>query len=154
TPRYEIKSLFSQFAEEFTRKARDQGVKLHWIGVGTWKTPVDIVPEKHLEAWKISRENLEKGSDKAITKLIEETTIQETVTLIQDVPIGAYNIATRDYIEHNKAMRSLLKSYQQQLIETRDFIDAKAKATPEEKVIAERIQQAINNIIKAFGHGP
>lgn len=154
TPRYEIKNLFSQFAEEFTRKARDQGVELHWIGVGTWKTPVDIVPEKHLEAWKISRENFDKGSDKATKKLIEETTIQAMTTLIQDVPIGAYTTATKEFIDHNKAMRSILKSYQLQLIETRDFIDAKAKATQEEKTIAERIQQAISKIIKAFGHGP
>lgn len=152
TPRYEIKNLFSQFADEFTRKARDQGVELHWIGVGTWKTPVDIVPEKHLEAWKISRENLDKGSDIAIKKLIEETTIQTMTALIQDVPIGVYDTANKEYNDRNQVIRAILKAYQQELIEARDFINAKANITPEEKAIANMIQQAISNIIRAFGH--
>ncbi|HEY5730673.1 MAG TPA: hypothetical protein VIS72_11515, partial [Anaerolineales bacterium] len=151
-PRYQIKNLFAQFADEFTKTTRERGVELHWIGVGTWKTPVDVVPEKHLEAWKISRENLAKGSEKATIDLTNETIIQETMLLIQDVPIGAYQTATEEHIEHKNAMRAMLKSYQQQLINARDFINAKAKITPEEKASADMIQKAIDNITKAFGH--
>ena len=58
TPRREITNLFGQFAQKFSDMARERGVELHWIGVGTWRTPVEIVPEKHLEAWKLSQENL------------------------------------------------------------------------------------------------
>ena len=50
-------------------------------------------------------------------------------------------------------MHAMLKAYQQQLIKARDFINAKANTTPEEYASADIIQQAINNIIKAFGHG-
>lgn len=145
TPRYEIKSLFSQFAEEFTSKARNQGVELHWIGVGTWETPVDVVPEKHLEAWKITRENLDKGSEKAINKLIEETTIQAMIALIQDVPIGAYQKAIEKYPEYKNAMRELLLDYRKQLISARDFIAAKGEPVPKD------IEDAIRNINRAFG---
>src|SRR6266496_1527157 len=56
-PRHKITDLFSQFAEKFTDDARARGVELHWIGVGTWNVPVELVPEKHLEAWKMSQEN-------------------------------------------------------------------------------------------------
>jgi len=56
--RHKITNLFTQFAEEFTKKAQSSGVELHWIGVGTWKAPAGLILEKHLEAWKISNENL------------------------------------------------------------------------------------------------
>ena len=49
-PRYKVSNLFTQFAEDFTKKAHNKGVELHWTGVGRWKTPpeIEIVREKHL----------------------------------------------------------------------------------------------------------
>lgn len=92
TPRYKITNLFSQFADEFTASARNNGVELHWIGVGTWKTPpeLDIVPEKHLEAWKLSQENIRNGGDEALKKAEHEAILQKMETLINNVPLGAY----------------------------------------------------------------
>lgn len=153
--RYSVKkNLFDQFTEEFSKTTKDRGVELHWIGVGTWKTPVEVVPAKHLEAWKLSHENLGKGNDGAIRKLIEESTIQETMILIQEVPVEAYQNATEKYDEHPNAMRAILLDYQQQLKKAIEFINAKAVVTAEDRVKAEMIQQAVNNIVKAFGHSP
>ncbi len=90
TPRYKITNLFSEFAEDFTRSARNSGVELHWIGVGTWKTPIEIVPEKHLEAWKITQENLRSGSDELLKKSENEAMLQKTAALIRSVPLEAY----------------------------------------------------------------
>src|SRR6266496_1961261 len=90
TPRYKITNLFSEFAEDFTRSARNSGVELHWIGVGTWKTPVEIVPEKHLEAWQITQENLRNGSDEALKKSENEAMLQKTASLIRSVPLETY----------------------------------------------------------------
>ena len=62
-PRYQITNLFSEFAEGFTKSAQSNGVELYWIGVGTWKTPpgIDIVSEKHFEAWQLSGKILQKA---------------------------------------------------------------------------------------------
>jgi hypothetical protein len=90
TPRYKITNLFSEFAEDFTRSARNSGVELHWIGVGTWKTPVEIVPEKHLEAWKITQENLRNGSDEVLKKSENEAMLHKTASLIRSVPLESY----------------------------------------------------------------
>lgn len=92
TPRHEITSLFSQFAQEFTKEARNRGVILHWIGVGTWKTAleIDIVTDKHLEAWQISQDNLRKGSADALKGAETEATLAKMETLIRTVPIEAY----------------------------------------------------------------
>jgi hypothetical protein len=93
TPRHEITNLFSQFTEDFTKGARNNGVELHWIGVGTWKTPpeIDVVSEKHLEAWKLSQENLKTGNPDAMKRVESDATLQKMQALIQNVPIEAYN---------------------------------------------------------------
>jgi hypothetical protein len=126
--RYKITNLFMQFANEFTKKSQGGGVELHWIGVGTWKTPVEIIPEKHLEAWKLSNENLYRETDEVLHELEKESIMQKTVFLIQDVPVAAYLKATSEEQEHKKAMRSLLLSYHQQLMDAAEFMRAKGEA--------------------------
>lgn len=93
TPRYKVTNLFSEFTQEFTDKARENGVELHWIGVGTWKTPpeIEIVPDKHLEAWKLSQKNLKDGSDEALKKAENEAMLQKLESLIQSVPLDIYD---------------------------------------------------------------
>jgi hypothetical protein len=131
-PRSKITSLFTQFAEEFTKRAHNSGVELRWIGVGTWKTPIEIVPERHLEAWKLSNENLFRESSEVLGKLEKEAIMQKMVALIQDVPVVAYeNLKSRDNEqEQRKVMWSLLKSYHQQLLEAAEFMRAKGEAIP------------------------
>ena len=145
TARYKITNLFMQFAEEFTKSARERGVELHWIGVGTWKTPIEIVPEKHLEAWKLSRENLGKGSDEAINKFENETILLKMMTMIQDVPIAAFNNKILPTDEKKNAMRTLLLDYRQQLVETAEFMKAKGEA------VSPGIRQAIAHIDDILG---
>jgi hypothetical protein len=144
--RYKVTNLFTQFANEFTKKARNSGVELHWIGVGTWKTPFDIIPEKHLEAWKLSNDNLYRESDEVLRDLEKEAIMQKTVSLIQDVPVAAYLKATSEDQEHKKAMRSLLLAYHQQLMETAEFMRAKGEAIP------PHIEEAVAHINNMFGH--
>jgi hypothetical protein len=145
-PRYKVTNLFTQFAEEFTKKAHSRGVELHWIGVGTWKTQVELVPDKHLEAWKLSQENLYRESSHVLNKIEREAIMQKMVALIQDVPIAAYLKAVSDEKEQKKAMRSLLLAYQQQLLEVAEFMRAKGEAVP------PNIEEAIAHINNMFGH--
>jgi len=144
--RSRITNLFTQFAEEFTRKAKSRGVELRWIGVGTWKTPVEIVSERHLEAWKISNQNLHRESPEVLSELEKEAIMQKTVFLIQDVPVAAYIKATSEEREHTRALRALLLAYHQQLIEAAEFMRAKGEAVP------PNIEDAIAHINNMFGH--
>lgn len=145
-PRYKISNLFTQFAEEFTKKAHSNGVELHWIGVGTWKTAVEIVPERHLEAWKLSNENLYRESPEVLSKIETEAILQKTMALIQDVPIAAHLRTTMEEKEPKKALRSLLLAYHQQLLEAAEFMRAKGEAVP------PSIEEAITHINNMFGH--
>jgi hypothetical protein len=145
-PRHRISNLFTQFADEFTKRAQSNGVELHWIGVGTWKTPVEIVPEKHLQAWKLSNDNLYRESPEVLNKLENEAILQKTIMMIQDVPIAAHLKATMEEKEAKKAMRSLLLAYQQQLLEAAEFMRDKGEAVP------PNIEDAIAHINNMFGH--
>jgi len=145
-PRSKISNLFTQFAEEFTKRAHSSSVELHWIGVGTWKTPIEIVPEKHLEAWKLSNENFYRESPEVLNKLEKEAIMQKMVTLIQEVPITAYMKATTEEKETKRAMRSLLLAYHQQLLEAAEFMRAKGEAVP------PNIEEAVAHINNMFGH--
>ncbi|HET6594277.1 MAG TPA: hypothetical protein VFG81_01560 [Anaerolineales bacterium] len=145
-PRHKISNLFTQFADEFTKKTQSNGVELHWIGVGTWETPVEIVTEEHLEAWKLSNDNLYRESPEALHRLENESIQQKTIMLIQDVPIAAYSKAHMEENESKKAMRSLLLAYQQQLLEAAEFMHAKGEAVP------PNIEEAIAHINNMFGH--
>ncbi|HLO31000.1 MAG TPA: hypothetical protein VK249_17770 [Anaerolineales bacterium] len=145
-PRYKITNLFAEFTEEFTKKTRNSGVELHWIGVGTWKTAVEIIPEKHLEAWKLSNDNLYRESREVLGKLEQEAIMQKTIALIQDVPLAAHLNAINTETEHKKALRSLLLSYHQQLLEAAEFMRAKGEAVP------PTIEEAIAHINNMFGH--
>ncbi len=145
-PRTKISNLFTQFAEEFTKRAQSSGVELHWIGVGTWKTSAKLIPEKHLEAWKLSNENLYRESDEVLQELEKEAIIQKTVFLIQDVPVAAYLNTEAGDQEYKKAMWSLLLAYHQQLLEAAEFMRAKGEAVP------PSIEEAVAHINLMFGH--
>jgi hypothetical protein len=88
--RYKVKNLFAQFADEFTGNARNNGVELHWIGVGTWESPVNVVTENHLEAWLLTQKNLKNDSKEEMNKIEQSEVINKTKELIQKVPLNAY----------------------------------------------------------------
>ncbi len=87
--RYKVTNLFSQFTTGI------KGVELHWIGVGTWKTPPeiekDVISEKHLEAWTTSQTNLKEGNPNALKKFGDEAILQKMASLIKDAPIAKYD---------------------------------------------------------------
>ena len=147
-PRHKISNLFTEFTNEFTKRAHSNGVELHWIGVGTWKTPIEIVivPENHLQAWKISNENLIRESPEVLAKLESEAILQKTMMLIQDVPIAAHTKATTEEKEPKKQLRALLLEYQQQFLEAAEFMRSKGEAVP------PHIEEAISHINNMFGH--
>jgi len=127
-PRHLVSSLFSQFTESFTKNARERGVRLDWIGIGIWRTPNEIVPEKHLEAWRMSRENLGRGSPAALERLKKEAQIQQTLRLVQNVPLARFQQSAGS--EHSDIVRDLLIAYREQLIESIELIVKSNKQEP------------------------
>jgi hypothetical protein len=92
--RPKIRNLFARFADDFTTQASDSGVELHWIGVGTWEVPPETGPQKHLEAWELTQENLKNGSDDAMKMADKKATVEKMKEIIAKVPVGAYEQIT------------------------------------------------------------
>lgn len=142
-PRHLVSSLFSRFTEGFSENARERGARLVWIGIGIWHTPNEIVPEKHLEAWRLSRENLGRGSPGALEALRNEAQIQQMLRLVQNVPLERFRQnAGKD---HNLIVRELLNAYREQLI---DSIELQAKNNRQNHPI---VRAAIKHIEMILG---
>jgi len=100
TPRHKVTDLFAQFTEA----AHINGVELHWIGVGTWKTALekDIVSEKHLDAWELSQSNLKSGNPEALNKAESEAIFKKMEELIKAVPIEAFDNLFNEFKPNKK----------------------------------------------------
>ncbi len=136
-PREEIKfDLFNLYATNFTNVQREKGVELYWIGIGTWRAPVEIfpetriIPEQHIDAWKLSIENLKKQFKISKGKFRDEAIVQEFSTLIQEIPAAKPLVASTP-AENTEAMKELLNAYRLQLIQAVEFMRAKDRKIPE-----------------------
>lgn len=145
--RNKISSLFSQFTKGFTEKASKRGVELHWVGVGTWKTPNEIVPGKHLEAWRISRENIALSNPTALDILRQEARLQQIIRLIQTAPLGRFQQTIEDEYQHR--VQDLLIAYRQQLIEAEELL-RKSKKSIHPSI--PRAVEYIGNILAHWVH--
>jgi hypothetical protein len=130
--RSNLSNLFNQFTEGFADKASERGVQLRWIGVGTWRMPTKITDEvitgKHLEAWRLSRENLGRGNNTSLGGLRQESQLQQTLRLIQKVPLARFNDISG--ASHKDIVRDLLLGYREQLIETIELLVKSRRAVP------------------------
>ena len=127
-----VSDLFNQFTEGFTNSASIPGIQLQWIGVGTWKMPTKITDEiitgKHLEAWRLSRENVGRGSEKAINSLRQEAGLQQTLRLIQKIPLARYKDSSKS--SHRDTINSLLLGYREQIIEITELLAKSRRSAP------------------------
>ncbi|MCI0550286.1 MAG: hypothetical protein L0287_04985, partial [Anaerolineae bacterium] len=146
-PRPQIKTdLFSEFAESFNKNSRERGVKLQWIGIGTWRSPIEKVFSKHIEAWKISRENAGMDSNDALKGFSVETVLHKMAELIQDIPLASYQQASQSATSHQDTIQRVLIDYRKQLIQAKEYWDHKGELIPVD------VEDAIKILFDIFGH--
>jgi hypothetical protein len=142
-----VSSLFTQFTEGFSSSASKSGVQLQWIGVGIWKMPTKITDEivtgKHLEAWRLSQENMGRGSQDALDGLRQESQLQQTLRLIQKVPLARFNESSAQ--SHRDTVRDLLIGYREQLIEIIELLVKSRRSVP------PSLRKAIKHIETVLG---
>lgn len=146
-PRPQIKDdLFSEFAENFNKVSRERGVKLQWIGIGTWRSPIEKVFDKHIEAWKISRESAKMDGNDAIKNFGVETVLHKMAELIQDIPLGSYQQAKTESASYDAVKRAMLIDFRKQLIQAKDLWTNKGELVPVD------VEDAIKILFGIFGH--
>jgi len=133
-PRYRVKNLFTQFVDDFTSQARSNGVELHWIGVGTWESPLEIVPEKHLEAWKLTQENLKNDSPGQMSMTEQIEVIEKMKELIQKVPLGVFEDLMDSYRPSKKSGKQSSKKKDARRFEQDRWDDSEDQVIPPEEM--------------------
>jgi hypothetical protein len=134
TNRPSISDLFNQFESEFAKNANKIGVQFRWTGVGTWRT-MDIVPENHIDAWKLIRENAERGKDDYVNKKGAEAGMQRIIAMIQDVPL-TYQAVTDETGDREAGASLILEEYRRQLKEMDEFLKKNIRRVPPTLVAA------------------
>jgi hypothetical protein len=113
-PRPGISDLFYDF-DNFVTRTRERGVELRWIGLGTWTFPSEIIPERHLQAWRISYENLARGSEAAYKSIAELSQAEQLAGIVRETPIGIHNEQEESGIPRKLQMANIIISYRTKL---------------------------------------
>jgi hypothetical protein len=114
--REQITDLFFDFAHGFSERAKNRGVELRWIGVGTWEIPAQIIPERHLEAWKLTCQNRVRRNRQALAGLREESRLTTLMGLIDEITATFYNLLAEG-LTRDQLMRRLTRLFFRKLTE-------------------------------------
>ena len=124
-PRTELSGKFKKYGSEFSTRAQELGLELHWIGVGTWKMPDEssevAVSEKHVEAWRLNRENAQRSEPQALELVAESALLGHKIRLIQEVPLARHERNQARYSDKAVLMECMLQDFWEQLGEALDI---------------------------------
>jgi hypothetical protein len=124
-PRTEVSSKFRKYGSEFSTKAQELGLELHWIGVGTWKIPDErseqTVTAKHIEAWKMNRENASRMESDALESVAQSALLEHKLKIMQDVPLASHARSRARYSDKVVLMECLLEDFVNQLGDALDI---------------------------------
>lgn len=130
-PRSQI--ITDLFAAEFSDQAAERGVELKWVGAGAFSPSSEIVPQRHLTAWQLSRENLVRSSPPELTRLQRETMIQEILRLVHEVPLRTFSQLKGEPPE--EVLRRLLIAYHGKLVEALEICQRRGVASEDREAL-------------------
>jgi hypothetical protein len=123
--RTELSGKFKKYGSEFSTRAQELGLELHWIGVGTWKMPDEAseatVSGKNVDAWRLSRENAQRSNPEALESVTQSALGEHKLRLIQEVPIARHERNRARYTDKLVLMECLLQDFWEQLGDALDI---------------------------------
>ncbi|HTP03286.1 MAG TPA: hypothetical protein VMJ64_18055 [Anaerolineales bacterium] len=118
-PRAELLDRFNRSSGSFAQRARDRGLQLHWVNVGTWRMPDELgqdqIRDRHQEAWRLNRENARQSSPENLERSAQDAYYNEKVRLIQRVPLEAQQKNKAKYSEKSLLVECLLQDFWEQI---------------------------------------
>jgi hypothetical protein len=142
--RDKVTDLFDRFIAEFQEKVPDSGVELHWIGVGTWVTPTQIVNDKHLDAWRQNRENQSRSGPRAFKKERKQARIREQIRLLdQFLALASVSVSAGDA---EKVMRELGLDYREKIKSALQFYKDAEEPAPSDLVRASEHLNSLDGL--------
>jgi hypothetical protein len=142
-PRTELIERFMRATDGFAQRARERGLELHWVGVGTWRMPNELtdelIKEQHLDAWRLNRENAERSSPEAVDAILEEAYFSEKIHLIQNVPLDSHQKNQARYTEKEVLIECMLQDYWEQMGDALAALYNSGNSSPETEMLEKAI---------------
>jgi hypothetical protein len=138
-PRPEISDLFYDF-NQFISRARAGGVELRWIGIGTWTLPDGIIPERHVQAWRLTQENLVLGSKAACQQVFQGSEQKSSMDIFRQTPLEtARQLNLADEAAEQRNMVALIHGYRRTMLAALNIF---SKRNQPDSPDAERIRHS------------
>lgn len=115
------------YSDAFKRRAKDRGLELSWVDIGTWEIKETVMLQNHVEAWQLSQENLSRKA--ALELQREEVHTRELVRLIQDVVTARFANLTAGR-SAQFTVRDMLVAYHKELTAASNLYKAHKKKPP------------------------
>jgi hypothetical protein len=145
TPRSELTDIFYDFTSGFTKIAEQIGVEMRWIGVGIWVTPDEIIPEQHVNAWRITRDNITRGGEQALADLEEQSRNGSLVGLIQETITNSDQQINNSDGDDAQAIKQIMEAYRIRLRTALDIYEQSDGGRSQE---ARRLRRVLEHLAR------
>ncbi len=141
--RNQISKLFyKEFSNTFYQRAKNHGVKLNWINVGTWYSPGQFIAEQHLEAWKISTQNEINRNPMVLAAKFENHRLIALADNIRQLPIQSFLMLKEKNFSDLEIKKRMINEYASKLKLGRElFLKSKGR-------VPLQIENALDHIRK------
>jgi hypothetical protein len=149
-PRPGISDLFYDY-DNFVARTRESGVELRWIGLGTWTFPSEIIPERHLQAWRISYENLARSSKPALDTIKSSSEAEQLAAIVRETPVGVHKQMEQNGKSRKLHMVDLVIAYRRKLNAAFETYDRRDQSNSQN---AQNVKQVLDHLFWVITRGP
>lgn len=133
--------FYQRFTSDFPNRARQRGVQLSWIDVGTWHPPTaaERLLDQHEEAFRLTSENVILNDPSVIEDLCRQEQAEEMLRLIRQPLFRFYQLSKAGETDEKK-IADLIGEYYGILESTWNTLKGEGKPVP------SYLETALNHI--------
>ncbi|MEW6503375.1 MAG: hypothetical protein AB1457_05375 [Chloroflexota bacterium] len=146
-PRPQLSNFFKSFTQEFPLAARQRGLRLEWINVGTWNTTHPILLDQHIEAWRLTSENRTRSSPRVLEEIRNQARLQTYQRIIQQDILLAIAQLSRQGYQPDQIYYEMVRYFEIQVSKIIAELTAEGKAIPSR---LDTARQCLHTALKNF----
>lgn len=151
-PRPQLSNFFRSFTQEFPLAARQRGLRLEWINVGTWNTTHPILLDQHIEAWRLTSENITRSSPRVLDEIRNQVRLQTYQRIIQqDILLAIAQLDKQGY-NPDQICYEILRYFEAQLSKIITELSSQGQVVPTRLITARQcIHTTLENFLSSSG---
>lgn len=151
-PRPQLSNFFKSFTQEFPLAARQRGLRLEWINVGTWHTTHPILLDQHIEAWRLTSENMTRSRPRVLDEIRNQARLQTYQRIIQqDIFLSMAQLTQQGY-QPEQIYYEIIRYFEIQVSKIIAEMTAQGQAAPARLINARQcLHAALENYLAGSG---